>query len=956
MHRLRRVLGLALLTMCTSVPAFAQQTGTVSGVVKDSQGAVLPGATVTASSPALIGGERKVVTGEAGAYQISNLPPGVYALTYELSDFGTVKREEVRVLVNSNTRLDVELSVGALQENVTVSGGSPVVDVASTTTQTNIDRELYESIPTGRNPWVMAGLVPGVVTGRLDVGGTEGMQQYNLEAFGSADSQKSFSIDGLKTNWPGGSGGSTMQYYGFEMYEEYNMQTASGTAESDVSGVYMNMVTKSGGDRFTSDHNLYFMNDSLQADNVDDELRRRLGLAAGAQTGAAGNPIEVSYDWSSTLGGPIIQDKAWFFGALRWWRLDQLQIGAINPDGSQAIDDNRIRNFMGKATYQFDVSTKASFMFNRNLKDRFHRRDAPYLFVEDKATVLQDQPAQNYVAQVNRVVGNAIVVDARFGRMWGVFPTRYQSDVGPDDISIIDSERFTRVNAATEQSLNPNHRYQVNGSVGYFRDNLLGGSHDFKVGFQMSRERMGYDRIRNGDYFLELTSGRPAFVNIGNTPVESDHRFNTWAVFFQDRWQVQRFTINAGVRLDGVHGYIPEQSSPAGNFVGERSFANIDDVPDWRNVAPRLGITYDLLGDGRTAIKGYAGRFFNQIGSEILEGVNPNARIDIRTPWNDLNGNLRLDPGEFTFAGFSRGLFPAFDSDSNRPYSDEYNVGVDHTLMQNLGLSVSYHHRRHRNGLGIVDRARPASAYATLTRTYFDPIAGETRSINVYSLDPALINVRDRIITDVDLLQSDYSGVQFQVTKRMSDRWQLLGGLTLQKHEGFQHGGTYTNTGPQTDLNNPNFVQNRTEARVFTDMPWIFNVSGSYRLPYEILFSAKYTARDGDPQDRTMNISGLAQTEPTGASGFRVAPRGEDRTEVVNKFIDIRFGKQFNFNNTRLEGTLDVFNLFNANHVLLYNEVIGTSSATAFTPATAFLWPTRILTPRIVRFGVTVRF
>ena len=129
-----------------------------------------------------------------------------------------------------------------------------------------------------------------------------------------------------------------MQYYGFEMYEEYNMQTASGTAESDVSGVYMNMVTKSGGNRVTSDHNFYFMNDKLQGSNIDDPLRTRLGLGSGQQSGAAGNPIDVSYDWSSTLGGPIKRDKAWFFGALRRWRLDQFQIGAKNADGSQAID------------------------------------------------------------------------------------------------------------------------------------------------------------------------------------------------------------------------------------------------------------------------------------------------------------------------------------------------------------------------------------------------------------------------------------------------------------------------------------------------------------------------------------------------------------------------------------------------------------------------------------------
>ena len=389
-------------------------------------------------------------------------------------------------------------------------------------TQTNITKDLYEAIPTGRNPWVMAGLVPGVVTGRLDVGGTEGMQQYNLEAFGSANSQKSFSIDGLKTNWAGGDGGATMQYDGFEMYEEYNMQTASGTAESDVSGVYMNMVTKSGGNRVGSDNNFYFMNDSMQGENVDAELRRRLGIGEGVQTGAAGNPIDISYDWSSTLGGPIVRDRLWGFGALRRWRLDQFQIGAVNPDGSQAIDDNRIDNYMGKLTWQAAANTRTSFMFNRNLKNRFHRRDSPYLFVEDLATTLQDQPAQNYVAQVNQVVGQRGVFDARFGRMWGEFPSRYQD--GATDIAVRDVVRFTRINAAEIQSLNPNHRYQGNATYSYFVPQPAGGTHDVKAGLQLSWERMAYDRIRNGDILLELRDGVGFQGQIANTPIVSDHK------------------------------------------------------------------------------------------------------------------------------------------------------------------------------------------------------------------------------------------------------------------------------------------------------------------------------------------------------------------------------------------------------------------------------------------------
>ena len=938
--------------MVLGATASAQQTGTLAGTVRDAQGGVLPGATITVSSPAMIGGARTTVTGATGTYQLTNLPPGEYIISFELGGFAPTRREGVAVQVARITRVDVELAVGTLQESVTVSGESPVVDVSSTTTQTNITKELYEAVPTGRNPWVMAGLVPGVITGRLDVGGTEGMQQYNLEAFGSADSQKSFSIDGLKTNWGGGGGGSTMQYYGFEMYEEYNMQTASGTAESDVSGVYMNMVTKSGGNRINSDHNIYFMNDSLQGTNLDDALRQRLGLrpegdplcasnplASGCQSGAAGNPIKISYDWSSTFGGPIKRDRAWFFGALRWWRLDQFQIGALNPDGTQGIDDNRIRNFMGKGTYQLNQNTRASFMFNRNLKDRFHRRQVD--FSEDKATVLQDQPSQNYVVQANTVLGRTTLFDLRVGRMWGVFPTRYQKEVQPTDIAIRDVTRNTQINAATDQQLNPNHRYQANANLGHYRDNLGPGTHDFKAGVQLSWERMAFDIIRNGDHYLELTDGVATGAQISNTPVNSDHRLETWGVFLQDRWILGRATVNIGVRLDGVSAHLPEQSSPAGTFVGERAFPKKDVFDFGFNAAPRIGLAYDLFGNGRAAFKAYYGRFYNQFGSELAQTVNLNTLQSIRVGWADRNNNLRLDPGEFTAPNFGS-IIPRVDADANRPYSDEMNVGVDYQLLPNLAASVSYHRRQHRDGLGIVDLARPSTAYTEVQRTYLNPDTGTQTPITVFNLNSALASVRDRVITNVDVLRSDYDGVQFTINKRMSNRWQLLGGLSLQTHNGFSHSGTYTNPGNTTDFNDPTYRLNKDNSSVFIDLPWSFNVSGSYLMMYGIQVSAKYTARAGDPLVRTFQATGLTQ----GTQTVWVQPRGEDRTETVNKFLDMRVAKRFAVGTSRFEGTVDLFNLLNANHVLDQ------------TTATGSTWgrPSRVLAPRIVRFGLTTRF
>jgi hypothetical protein len=309
--------------------------------------------------------------------------------------------------------------------------------------------------------------------------------------------------------------------------------------------------------------------------------------------------------------------------------------------------------------------------------------------------------------------------------------------------------------------------------------------------------------------------------------------------------------------------------------------------------------------------------------------------------WNDLNSNLRLDAGEFVAPNFTS-IVPRMDENSTRPYSDEINLGIDYQLMPNFAVGASYHRRQHRNGLGIVDVARPSSEYTPVTRTFTNPETGQPESITVYNLNPALASVRDRVITNVDVLESDYDGVQFTFNKRMSNRWQLLGGVTFQSHQGFSHSGTYTNPGNTTDFNDPTYRLNKDNSSVFIELPWAFNLSGSYQGPYGIQFSGKYTARAGDPLVRTFQASGLTQ----GTQTVWVQPRGEDRTESVNKFVDVRFAKRFTLGRSSFEGTIDVFNLLNANHVLNQTTAIGTTWSR----------PSLVLAPRIVRFGVTARF
>ena len=298
---------------------------------------------------------------------------------------------------------------------------------------------------------------------------------------------------------------------------------------------------------------------------------------------------------------------------------------------------------------------------------------------------------------------------------------------------------------------------------------------------------------------------------------------------------------------------------------------------------------------------------------------------------------------------FARGLFPTFDQDADRPYSDEMNVGVEHQIVTNFAVGISYHRRQHRQGLGLIDTARPAEAFVPEARTFVDP-EGQTQSITLYKLLPQYGTLQNRVITNVDVLESDYNGVTFDVQKKMSNRWQMLAGLTMQRHRGFDHSGTFTQGGTVTAcavLNDPNCLINRDDGSVFTDVPWVFNLSGSYLLPWwDFAIAAKYNARDGDPLNRTNVFSFTNPTLTQPSATVRVATRGTDRTDTVDQFLDVRLSKRQQIGIANLELSLDMFNVMNANHVLLQNEALGTT----------FGRPTRILTPRILRLGATVRF
>ena len=952
---MRKTAILVALALLLAVPAFAQQTGIITGTATDEQGAVLPGVTVTVDSPALIT-PRSTTTGAGGSYSHPALPPGGYSVTFALAGFQTVVQEGVRVSVARTLEVNASMGLSGVEETVTVTGDAPVVDVRSATVQTNIERELLEAVPTGRNPWVMAGMVPGMVTGRMDVGGSNGMQQYSMEIFGSSASMQSFNVDGLKVNWPGGDGGWTMQYYGFSMYEEFNFQTSTHSAESDTGGVLMNMVVKSGGNEFSGDAIALYNATSLQGE--------------AEQPGA--NPITKAVDINGTFGGPIVRDKAWFFSAYRHWDHNAEVSVSSSYTGPTPVDDNRIRNLSGKFTWQPTESDRIAVTLQRNWKQRFHRRDPPYTAVADDLARFQDQWADNYIGSYNRVIGDAALLDIRLGRMGGVTPYILYSeycgtpvDEYPDaractenDIALRDPVQLKYINADPRGEFwGPNHRNQFNGSLTYYLD-TASGSHNFKVGGQASREYAESRSFKSGDAFGELSDGVPTRINISRTPQTSHTRLNTWAFYAQDAWTIgDRLTLNLGFRLDGIYGYVPVQSSPAGTWaaiseqLSDAVFevtSEIQGLPDWpMNVGPRLSFAYDLFGDGRAALKGGWGRYYTQTGSALPGSANPNAGASAWVGWNDLDGDKLVDVGPSgtladspevdlsQFNGFEGGASTVYDKDANRPYSDDISLGVDMTLGSDVSFSATYHRRHHRDSLGRLNVARPTSAYDL---TSFECATCPQATYEVYELQEAYRGTQQSIVTSVPFLQSDYNGIAFQLQKRLSNNWQILGGATFSSHKGVVHSPPRDNT----DWNNPNRLINRENGSVLTDLPWVLNFAGSYQAPWDVQFGFNYRARAGNPLVATARATGLVQ----GAESIYAYERGEERTEAITRLLDFNVRKMVDLGATRFEVGVDAANVFNSQPALSLNTTFGSD----------YLSPRSRLTPRIVRFTVKLLF
>ena len=915
MRRPTLVGGMVAILICSSaLSAAAQGTGAIGGNVLDVAGLVLPGVTVTLSAPAgVIGGDQETVTDGRGAYQFPRLVSGTYAVSAALVGFSTRVQEGIVVNADVTARVDLSLVIGTLEETITVTGETPLLDTTSTLRQTVMSRDLIDTLPARQDIWAMARVAPAVIMTKYDVGGSEMFAQTLAIVHGSAGAERTHMIDGMEVTWAGGEG-TVISYFDAHAYEEVNFQTSGGSAEYGKGGPVTNMITRTGTNQFHGQYSFTGGNSDTAFENLPDKHFADL-LAVVPARALEANPglvpsakmIGVS-DNSLTLGGPIVPDKLWYTVTSSLVNLRQFRLGSYNIDGSRVLERNRMRNVQAKFSYQAAAASQLHFMFNFNEKRVFFRpqNTGPSSdFIETDAMTSQRISSPIYQMKWTSVLPGSVLFETSASLLTGEEHGRPVPGVQLGTLPTFDVVTREHRGAVPSYLNRPATRTSWLAGLTF-----LTGAHDIKVGYQLQWRKhgdthtsfispYGFNGQANG-FRAVFRDGVPDSVNTYNTPTTFEMFARDHAIYIQDRWTpTRKLTFNLGLRVEKVYAWQPAACQEETLFIAGECFPETNGAPDLLAPAPRVGMIYDFFGDGRTALKITVNRYNQPIGvTNIRRFLNPVRRVNDTRVWNDANGDRfpQLDElGPST--GFNLGTTNRFADDIDWPVSTEYSVGVEHQLPGNMVLGATYIHRTRRNEFGNRNVAVPTESYTPVQVTE----VGTGREVTVFNLDPTLRGVFDRVYDNRTELDATFNGVDLTFNKRLSDGWMVMGGLSLGNTDEDIYGAT-------RDLNDPNNLFRRGLNR--NDVPVAFKAFGLYELPYEISLSASFQHFTGFPEINDVRVSSSTVALTQVAQVLTIEPRGTTRLEDVN-MLDISLRKTVRSGRYEITPIVDIFNAFN---------------------------------------------
>ena len=937
---------IALLAIVgAAAPAIAQvQTGSILVRTTDDQGATTPGVAVTITSSVLVAGSMSGVTDASGVYRFPSLVSGTYTVKVELQGFQTIVRENIEVLVGQTTPVELAMKIATVAETITVTGASPTVDTTSATVAVNLSEQLLQGTPGGRDIWALIEYkVPSLMITRPDVGGTSGGLQGTYNARGTTSGQNSQYLNGINVGDPSAIGAAGY-YYDYDSFDDIQVSTGAHDITVPTGGVFLNMVTKSGGNIWAGRNTFTWEGVQTQSTNIDANL-----LTYGFTPNA--NQVNFVSDYNFSLGGPLVKDKLRIFGSFRDWRVHVNTPVALSQT---VLDQTNIDSGLVNTTYQMNNTNRFTGFWSRQRYNKPNRLlNAASITVLD-STSNEEDVFNVYQGLWNSVITPKLFMDARVGYNTILFPTY----INGTDESLVDS-----VTGIVTRNYNGGNvvrhrpRLQANATFQYYVDHALGGRHEFKWGIDQTHSSGSVETTRTNNVTdtYNSTTGQGVSVTLYGTPIDTATTLNDTALFVQDSYSINRLTITGGLRYEHLNAYLPSQSSPASGWTGIiPEFANIPrsigmiPVVNWNNTGPRISAAYDLTGDGKTALKASAARYYYIIATTgtPLDSVNPIATYQVTYNWNDLNHDLHFQPGEqvASSAVITAGTTTTVAPNYTRPFTNEYTAVLDRDLGSAIKLSVNYTYRQEKEPQATYN---PANVFATTPTNAVDPSSGIA-----YQYYDRISATNQTVVTNDPTSVQTYNGVEITGTKRFSNRWQMLAGVTLGSTK---ISGVSVNVNPNSLINANGLV---TEQ--LGDRPYIFKWTGTYTMPFhDIALAANFISESGIDIQRQIN----QRLSIGGTVTINLAPLGSDRIDPRNQ-LDLRLSKSIKFGGNRsLEGSIDIYNLTNSNVVWDVRSLTGTIGLRqagnlngAINTVPQYLSPASVLAPRIARFNVAFKF
>jgi len=874
--------------------AFSQsrETGAVHGIVTDDQNVPLPGVNVTISGPNLMG-VRAFVTDANGEYRFPALPPGEYLIKAELQSFGTVVREKIRVNTTATLSVDIQLRPATVSEEVTVVAQTPTVDVKSTeTASVTLTGEILRNIPYNQFTADIVNLAPGVT---------------NDVAYGASQNTGiAYTMDGVNVADP--EGGSAWVFSDHNIIEEAKVMGVGLPAEyGNFTGVIFNLVTKSGGNAFSGHFEFNF-----QGYRADSKFWQANNNAAYLDDfPLLTSPSAKLMDANAHIGGPIVKDKLWFYGGGQFYRTQN------RPTGFPEDVDYKQPRFFAKLSSQLSPTFNMSAMFQRTKYQGTNRGASST--VSPEATVTQDSPDWLVGFNLTKIISPTTFFDLKTNYFEGLY--YLDPEAGYDAYRHFDLNDNMRYFSSGYFYYADRARFGTNVSLTHYAEDFLAGSHEFKFGAEfersMARTRYGYtgtggelgNCVKYWDYVGEGYTG--PYLAYQYEGYDTNTRYTRLEAFLQDSWQIgKRLNLSLGLRYSQNWGDVKGVSGS---------------VYKTKRLAPRLGFTFDILGDKTTVLKGHYGQFTEAMLTAYHDKMNPIGNFsDYVGYYWDLDAEawtewFRIAPTPYVM-----------EDGIKHPHMDQYTVGIERELFKDTSFGITYINRTWKNLIGRYDTAADytaVSAYSSVLDRTFTVYERTEDTLETVSM--LIANQRMDAEMFPWILENPYRkywGLELLFNKRFSNRWQLLASYVYGKATGTIDNSFGGDIGWSGDRSDPNVWIN-AEGNLTNDPTHMFKVQGTYVLPLDINFNFYFRAITGDAWTTNFETQRFNQ----GRILILAEARGSHHYPL-QKNLDLRLEKTFTLaKKYRLGVMVDVFNVFNDDTVNSWGTVIDGVSSDWFT-------------------------